>query len=239
MNREQRLSQVFVELADTLVDDFEVLDILDTLTERSVELLQADAAGIILSDQRGHLQSVASTSHEAGLIEVFVLQNSEGPCLDCFNTGQPIVNVTLEDARQRWPRFTEASVALGYRTSHALPLRLRNEVIGAMNLFSAEETELSPDDIALGQALADVSTIALLQAQAANERDLLAEQLQYALNSRVLVEQAKGVLAERSRVEVEKAFTSLRAFSRRHRVPMSEVAARVINGALTIADLEN
>lgn len=238
MNREQRLSQVFVELADTLVDDFDALDILHTLTERSVELLQADAAGIILSDQRGSLQSVASTSHEAGLIEVFGLQNSEGPCLDCFNTGEPIVNVGPVEASRRWPRFTEASAALGYRSSHALPLRLRNQVIGALNLFCTEEMELNADDVALGQALADVATIALLQAQAVRETDLLAEQLQFALNSRVLVEQAKGVLAERSRVGVEMAFAGLRSFSRRHRLPMSEVATRVINGSLTVADLE-
>ncbi|GAB3774299.1 GAF domain-containing protein [Nocardioides ginsengisegetis] len=238
MSREGRLSRVFVELADTLVDDFDALDILHLLTERCVELLEIDAAGIILSDQRGGLQSIASTTHEVGLIEIFVLQNSEGPCLDCFRSGDPIVNITFEESQRRWPMFTAASTALGYRTTHALPLRLRNEVIGAMNFFSVGETELNTEDLALGQALADVSTIALLQARAVHEKDLLAEQLQYALNSRVLVEQAKGVLAERFKIDVEEAFTHLRSFSRRHRVPLSEVASRVIAGTLTVADLE-
>ena len=239
MNREQLVSKVFVELADTLVDNFDALDILHTLTERTVELLEADAAGIILSDQQGGLQAVASTSHEAGLLEVFVLQNAEGPCLDCFHTGEPIINVGLAEARRRWPRFSQATAQLGYRSTHALPLRLRSEVIGAMNLFCVTRTEISTEDLALAQALADVATIALLQERLVSEKHLLAEQLQYALNNKVLVEQAKGVLAERLHIEIDEAFIRLRSFGRRHRLPLREAAILVINGSLTLAQLDN
>ena len=237
MSRQRRVSQVFLELADTLVDDFDALDILHTLADRCVELLDVDAAGIILSDQRGGLQSVASTSHEADLIELFMLQNDEGPCLDCMRTGEPVINVSLADARWRWPRFCRGSSELGYRSAHALPLRLRSEVIGAMNLFAVSRVELSSEDAALGQALADVATIALLQERVIGEKQLLAEQLQYALDNRILVEQARGVLAERLQVDVDQAFALLRVFSRRHRLALRDVASLVINGSLSGAQL--
>ena len=238
MSREQLLSRVFVELADTLVTEFDALDLLHILTDRSVELLHADAAGLILGDQRGHLQVVASTSHTARLLELFELQNSEGPCLDCFTTGQPVVNVDLLEAKERWPSFMIASTEAGYQSTHALPLRLRDHVIGAMNLFCLEKSTLSEDDIALGQALADVATIGLLQERAVRQQELLAEQLQTALNSRILIEQAKGALAERAGMDVDEAFDVMRAFSRKARRPLTGVALAVVNGSMTVRELQ-
>jgi GAF domain-containing protein len=233
MSTEQRLTQVFVELADTLVDEFDALDFLHTLTERTVELLNADAAGVILSDQHGSLQVVASTSNRAQVLELFELQAAEGPCLDCFNTGRAVANIDLAVAETRWPRFSAASIQAGYRSTHALPLRLRDQVIGAMNLFCLEQSTLSDDDLALGQALADVATIGLLQERALHQSELIAEQLQTALNSRVLIEQAKGVLLARADVDVDVAFRLMRNHSRRNNQLLRDVAAAVIDGSLT------
>lgn len=238
MNRAERLRQVFVELADTLVDEFDALDFLHTLAERSVELLAADAAGVILSDLRGELRVVASTSDRAQLLELFELQSAEGPCLDSFATGLPVTNVELSEAESRWPRFVAASVPAGYRSTHAIPLRLRDRVLGAMNLFCAERTMLSSDDIALGQALADVATIGLLQERNVRQSELIAQQLQTALNSRVLIEQAKGVLLGRAGWTTEHAFALMRRHSRRTATPLREVAGAVIDGSLSPRDLD-
>lgn len=235
MSREQRLAGVFVELADTLVADFDVIDFLHTLTERSVELLHADAAGLILVDLRGQLQVLASTTDQARVLELFELQNSEGPCLDCFRAGQPVVNVDLAEVEARWPRFQAATTAAGFRSVHALPLRLRGQVIGAMNLFCRNRSSLSDDDISVGQALTDVATIGLLQERTVRHSEIVAEQLQAALNSRILIEQAKGVLAERTGADVDQAFALLRAYARNNGTQLSAVAAAVISGSVTIA----
>jgi GAF domain-containing protein len=235
---DQRLTQVFVELADTLVDEFDALDFLHTLTERSVELLQVDAAGVILSDQHGHLQVVASTSNRAQDLELFELQSEEGPCLDCFHTGLVVANVEAAAAAQRWPRFSVAYVEAGYRSTHAVPLRLRSNVIGAMNLFCIDRLTLDEDDLALAQALADVATIGLLQERAIRESDLIAEQLQTALNSRIIIEQAKGVLHVRGRLSVDEAFRLMREHSRRHQMPLRDVAGHVLAGTISPEELD-
>jgi GAF domain-containing protein len=235
MSREQRLAGVFVELADTLVADFDVIDFLHMLTERSVELLQADAAGLILVDSQGQLHVLASTTEQARVLELFELQASEGPCLDCFVTGQPVVNIDLAEVEARWPQFQAATIAAGFRSVHALPLRLRGQVIGAMNLFCRHQSSLSDDDIAVGQALSDVATIGLLQERTVRHGEIVAEQLQGALNSRILIEQAKGVLAERAGIGVDAAFAMLRAYARRNGRKLSAVAAAVIDGSLDAA----
>jgi GAF domain-containing protein len=235
MSREQRLASVFVELADTLVVGFDVIDFLHTLTERSVELLQADAAGLILVDPQGQLHVLASTTDQTRVLELFELQNSEGPCLDCFTTGQSVVNIDLAEVEARWPRFQAATTAAGFRSVHALPLRLRGQVVGAMNLFCRDQSNLSTDDIAVGQALSDVATIGLLQERTVRHGELVAEQLQGALHSRILIEQAKGVLAERSGIGVDAAFAVLRAYARRNGRHLSAVAAAVIDGSLDLA----
>lgn len=232
MSREQQLAGVFVELADTLVADFDVIDFLHLLTERSVELLQADAAGLILVDSQDQLHVLASTTDQARVLELFELQASEGPCLDCYVTGQPVVNIDLAEVEARWPRFQAATTAAGFRSVHALPLRLRGQVLGAMNLFCQNESSLSDDDLAVGQALSDVATIGLLQERTVRHGEIVAEQLQGALNSRILIEQAKGVLAERAGIGVDAAFAVLRAYARQNGRKLSAVAAAVIDGSL-------
>src|SRR5688572_32636670 len=169
MAREQRLAQVFVELADTLIEEFDVVDFLQTLTERSVELVDTDAAGLMLDDQRGTLKAVAYTDESVRLLELFELQREEGPCLECFSNGRVIANIDLATAGERWPVFSEAARGLGFATCHAIPLRLRRQVIGALNLFSTGTEPLSEDHLAVAQGLADIATIGLLHERAARD----------------------------------------------------------------------
>jgi transcriptional regulator with GAF, ATPase, and Fis domain len=224
-----QLADVFVEMADTLVDDFDVIDFLHVLAERCVQLLGVSAAGLLLTDQRGALQVVAASSERTRLLELFQLQTDQGPCVDCFRTGQQ-VSVADLPAAGRWPRFTAAAAEVGFAAVHALPMRLRDEVIGALNLFDTTPSQLDGGTLRVGQALADVATIGLLQQRAIHRRDVLTEQLQTALNSRVLIEQAKGVLAERLHLDLADAFTLLRGSARSHNRRLSELAQAIVDG---------
>lgn len=237
MVTQQRLLEVFVQLADTLVAEFDVIDFLHSLTETAVELLDADAAGLMLADQRGNLQVVASSTEATRLLELFELQHEEGPCLDCFLGGVPVVNVGADEAARRWPTFGAAVTEASFSSVHALPMRLRDEVVGAMNLFLTRPGPLAPGDLALGQGLADIATIGLLQERAVHERQILAEQLQGALNSRVVIEQAKGILAERNGLDMDAAFAALRSEARHTGRPLLVVATQVIEGKPVIAPL--
>lgn len=229
-----RLAQVFVGLADTLVEEFDVVDLLQVLTEQCVELLHVDAAGIMLADQRGTLQLIAGTVEQSRSLELFELQIDEGPCPDCFRDGKAITNLSLSDAQERWPQFTPAAIEAGYRSTHAMPMRLRTQIIGALNLFNHQETRLDSIDLSVGQALADVATIGLLHERNLREQTVLSEQLQNALNTRVLIEQAKGVLAARSTITVNEAFIRLRSHARRHGLTLTSVAQNVIDGSLDL-----
>ena len=237
MTRERQLVETFVEVADTLVDDFDVIDFLHTLAERCVQLLDVDAAGIMLIDQRGHLLAAAASTENARLVELFELQSDAGPCVDCCRSGEPVVNADLDAHTERWPRFAEAARSSGFAAVHALPLRLRENVIGALNLFSAGSRVLTEDDVRAGQALADVATIGILAQRSLHQAELLAAQLQNALNSRIVIEQAKGVLAERRRISVDEAFTLLREHARKSNLRLSDVARDVAEGSTTVAEL--
>ena len=232
MTREQRLAEVFVELADTLVEEFDVVDFLQTLTERAVELSDVDSAGLLLDNQRGGLQVVAYTDEPTRLLELLELQNDEGPCLDCFSGGQAVSNVDLLQAQARWPRFATAATEAGFAMAHAVPMRLRRQVIGALNLFARSHNPLSDEHLAVVQRLADVATIGLLHERAVRDQAVLAEQLQTALHSRILLEQAKGVLSARTGLDVSGAFQLLRTYARRTGQSLTTVAAAVIAGSL-------
>jgi GAF domain-containing protein len=226
---EIKLADVFVEMADTLVDDFDVIDFLHGLTERCVQLLGVSAAGLLVTDGQNTLQLVAASSERTRLLELFQLQTDQGPCVDCFRTGQPVSVADLPSAG-RWPRFTAAAAEVGFAAVHALPMRLRTEVIGALNLFDTDPGALDESKLRIGQALADVATIGLLQHRAIRRRDIITEQLQTALNSRVLIEQAKGVLAERLHLDVADAFTALRDRARSNNRLLSELAQDIVDG---------
>jgi GAF domain-containing protein len=233
----ERLARVFVELADTLVEEFDPVDFLQVLADRCVELLDADAAGLMLADQRGDLRLVASTTERARLVEQAQLDVQEGPCLDCFTTGAPQANIDLTAAFDRWPRFCRAAADAGFGGTHALPMRLRGQVIGALNLFTDTPRALSEEHVAIGQAMADVATIGLLHERNLHDQTVLSEQLQAALNSRVLIEQAKGVLAAHSGLSVAEAFTRMRTHARRHGATLTAVAGAVVEGRLDEAVL--
>ena len=227
---ETALADVFVELADTLVDDFDVMDFLHVLTQRCVEVLGISAAGLLLADGQGTLQAVAASSERTRLLELFQIQTDQGPCLDCYATGQPVFEADLLSA-SRWPRFTVAAKEAGFAAVHAVPMRLRTEIIGALNFFTVEPGALDGSLVRLGQALADVATIGLLQQRAIHHRDTLTEQLQTALNSRIVIEQAKGILAERLQVNLDQAFFLLRQGARSHNRRLSDLAYAIVVGA--------
>ena len=224
------LSDALVELADTMVADFDVIDFLHLLTQRSVQLLDASAAGVLLADPRGELRLVAASTEAVRVLELFQLQNDQGPCLDCFRTGQPIVAADLAAATQAWPQFAAAAREAGFAAVHALPMRLRAQIVGALNLFQATPGTLSNEDLRVGQALADVATIGLLQERSMRHNEILHEQLQGALNSRVTIEQAKGKLAERLGLDMEQAFTMLRGYARDRNLRLSDLAQAFIDG---------
>jgi transcriptional regulator with GAF, ATPase, and Fis domain len=235
--REQAVSAALVELADTLVVDFDIADFLHTLAVRCVELLDVHAAGVMVTDQRGHLRVMASSSERAHMLELFEVESDEGPCVECFATGQPISDTDLRLADPRWARFSYRAGEAGFAAVHAVPMRLREEVIGVLNLFTTQSGPLTDADAYLGRALANVTTIGLLQQRAIHHRDLVAEQLQGALNSRVVIEQAKGVLFERLKLDMHDAFETLRRYARRTNRRLSDVARDVIDDRLDAAAL--
>jgi transcriptional regulator with GAF, ATPase, and Fis domain len=228
----QDLARTFVELADTMVADFDLLDFLHVLADRSVSLLGADAAGLMLADQRGQLRVLASTSEETRVLELFELQNAEGPCLDCFHSGDQVVNVDSASARDRWPFFTREAVAAGFESVHALPLRLRGTVIGTINLFCLERARLSAEDVDVGQALADVATIGLLSQGCRPHSQFIAETLQEAVNSRTLIEQAKGILAEVLTIDMNQGFYLIRHHAHRHNEKLTRIARGIVDGSI-------
>jgi GAF domain-containing protein len=232
------LARTMVELADSLVDDFDVVDVLTLLADRCVETLDVAAGGLILVAPDGDLRLMASSSEAMRLLELFELEAEEGPCVDCFRTGEPVVNQDLAEGDGRWPRFAPEALAAGFHSAHALPMRLRGTVIGALNLFRTGEGSLDEADIDAAQALADVATIAILQHRATLDAQVLNEQLNHALNSRIVIEQAKGVLAERTGSDMEQAFTRLRTHARNHNLRLADVARNVISGALQTESLD-
>jgi GAF domain-containing protein len=225
----RELSRTFVELADTLVDEFDVIELLHVLTGRCVELLGVDAAGVMLADSGGKLHLAAASSDRARLLELFEIQNDEGPCLDSFRTGRQVSYVDVGAGSAPWPVFAPKASAEGFSSVHALPLRLRHDIIGALNLFGHDPVQLPSEDVRVAQAFADIATIAILQERLVKEREMLAAQLQTALDSRVVIEQAKGVLAERLGFDLDTAFSTLRDAARRANRRLSEVAREVVD----------
>jgi transcriptional regulator with GAF, ATPase, and Fis domain len=234
---QQLLAKTFVELADNLVADFDIIDFLRLLTDRCVSMLDASAAGVLLADRDGKLRVMAASDEQVRLLELFQLQNDEGPCLECFRTGVPVIVPDLGTATARWPRFAVAAQRSRFGAVQALPMRLRDETVGALNLFRTASGPFDPAAAPVAQALADVATISLLQQRTAQRSTVLNEQLQTALNSRVLIEQAKGKLAERQDIDMEQAFTALRSYARSHNRRLADVARALIDSSEPLTGL--
>lgn len=232
---ENRLAQTFVTLADTLTDEFDPSEYLHFLVDRCVELLDVSAAGVLLADRHGGVRMAAASSEKAELLELFAADTREGPCVQCLSTGQPVGSNDLAAEADRWPRFAAAAELCGFAAAHCLPMRLRRNVIGALSLFGTVDDGAHSLSAQLGQALADVATIGILQQRALSHAELVSEQLQSALDTRVVIEQAKGVLAAHSHVLTpEQAFAKLRGYARARRLRLSVLAHEVISGTAPI-----
>ena len=231
MPNDALLVHTLVELADSLVDDFDVVELLSLLADRCVQVLHVSAAGVMLVAPEGNLRVVASSTEAVRLVELFELQSDEGPCLDCLASGDAVLNEDLT-AGDRWRRFSPVAVEAGFRSAHALPMRLRGVVIGALNLFGRDEGVLSHENLVAGQALASVATIAILQQRVVAEARILNDQLNTALTSRVVIEQAKGVLAERTGLSMQAAFEAMRRYARDNNLRLADVAGHVIDKTL-------
>jgi GAF domain-containing protein len=232
--RERRLTEAFVTLADTLVAGYDVVELLQTLVDTCADLLDASAAGIMLADSSGELAVVASTSEKSMLVETMQLSSGFGPCVECFTTGAPVTVSDVSELGERWPGFREAALGQGFRSVHGVPLRLRGNVIGTLNLFRTTTGALSDEDISVAQGLADVATIGILQERAIREADIAKNQLQHALDSRVLIEQAKGVIAYMHDLDMDEAFRTLRTYSRSNGLNLRDVAELVVNRSLSL-----
>ncbi|MDT5360975.1 MAG: hypothetical protein QOC69_2737 [Mycobacterium sp.] len=226
--REGPLVHAFVALADTLVDDYDVVEFAQELVEDCVSLLDVDSAGLLLADLRGGLQMLASTSEQTRLLELLQLQSDAGPCLQAYRTGQQVLVDDLSFDTDRWPEFATRASGEGLRSVIAIPLRLRTERVGALNLFRREPGMMTDSDLLVAQALADVATIGILHQRVLTRGALVNSQLQTALNSRVLIEQAKGVLAERQGLDMDQAFVQLRSMARNSNRHLSDTARAVI-----------
>lgn len=238
MPREALLARTFVQLADTLVADYDVVDLLTMLADRRVEVLGVSAAGLMIVAPEGELRVMASSSEAMRILELFELQSQEGPCLDCFRTGKPIAYQDLASADVHWPRFAAEALAGGFHSVQAVPMRLRGAIIGALNLFHVESGAMYAADIDAAQALADIATIAILQHRASLEAQVLNQQLNNALNTRVVIEQAKGMVAERESLDMEASFAVLRNHARNHNRRLADVAQDIIAGVLAASALD-
>jgi GAF domain-containing protein len=232
VTRERQLVQAFVALADTLVDRFDVVEFLHMLTEQTVELGLASESGILLRDTDGQLHVMAASQERTRLLELFQLQASEGPCLDACRTQRPVTIADLETERERWPSFTPKALSVGFRSVDAIPMALRGMNLGALNLFHTWVGEATNDDQAVARALADVATIGLVQQRTVRESQAAAQQLQQALRSRIAIEQAKGMLAERAATGVNEAFTMLRHHARNNNLRLSDLAQSFVDGEI-------
>jgi transcriptional regulator with GAF, ATPase, and Fis domain len=233
----ERLAEVFVQVADTLVDEFDLIEFLQMLTARVAGLVDDSTVGLLLADPRGHLHFMAASDENTKLLELYQLQNQEGPCLDAYRTAEPVINTDLRGAGPRWPRFAPHATAAGYRSVHAFPLRLRSEVIGALGLFGSTAGDFDYTDTQIVQALTDVAAIGLLQQRAISRGEILTEQLQGALNSRIIIEQAKGAIAQVHNVNVDVAFNLIREYARRNNRRLSDVANLVMNDLHSLPEL--
>jgi hypothetical protein len=233
MDRYERLASAFVGLADTLVADYDVIELAQQLIDSTMTLLPITAAGILLGDPSSALHVFASSSEQTRLLELLQVEADVGPCLEAYRSGLTVIVDDIAADAARWPAFAERAAEYGFRAMVALPLRLRTERVGALNLFLAQKGTMTSADVSVGRALADVATIGILHQRILTRSELVNQQLQTALNTRLIIEQAKGVLAERGTVDMDRAFNLLRGHARRTNRRLADLAREVVDGAAT------
>jgi GAF domain-containing protein len=224
-----KLLDYFVEVTDTLIDDFDLVEFLRNLTTKAATVSGAAAVGLVLTDHQDRVRYMASSNEDGKMLELFQIQNDDGPCLDAITSGQPVVNADLGDAGDRWPKFAPAARAAGFQSVHAFPMRVRNQIIGALNIFGNDKARFDPDDVRVVQALADVATIAIIQERIRHEAELITDQLQNALHSRIIIEQAKGALARAQGISTSKAFDVMRTTARSTRRRLHDIAGAIVD----------
>ncbi|HEY5785294.1 MAG TPA: GAF and ANTAR domain-containing protein [Microlunatus sp.] len=233
----ERFAAVIAEVADTLVDEFDLIDFLHTVTRHTADLVDATAVGLMLADLQGELHFIAASQEAAAMLELFQIQNHEGPCLDAFRSGTIVASDNIAQEIHRWPRFAPQAAAAGFGAVQAIPMRLRDSVIGALNVFTHAGRQLDSSELAVVRALADVATISLLQERAIRRGALLAEQLQLALTSRVIIEQAKGAVTQAQGITPDQAFEMLRSHARRHHLKITDLARTCVNEPAQVPEL--
>lgn len=233
-NREEQLFNTFATLSDTLVDDYDIVELLQTLVESCAAVFDITAAGLLLADSEGRLEVVASTSEASRLVEVMQLSAEAGPCIECFITGQTVSVSDISQAPDEWARFRQSAAEQGFASVFAIPLRLRTEVIGALNLLREETGELNAVDARAARALANVATIGILHERSLRETSAVRDQLQYALDARVVIEQAKGVLSHTHGITTDAAFELLRSYSRTHHEKLAATALQIVHLEISI-----
>ncbi len=232
-DREHSVVEAFVSLAHSLVDDFDVVDLLGKLAADCARLLNIASAGVLLADSRGVLHVVAASSEATRDLELYQVQRDQGPCLDCYHSGRPVRVPDLRARREEWPDFVGVALGVAFASVHAIPMRVQDTVLGAVGLFGSRTGALAPADLDLAQALAHVGSIAILQAKAVADSTAFTEQLQTALNSRVVIEQAKGVLAQLGGLQMEQSFAALRRYARDRNERLAAVAQAVVSRELS------
>lgn len=231
-DREAEIATTLIRLADTIVDGFDRYELLHDLSVSCARLLDADAAGVSIADGR-RLQFVVATSEDMATVERFQADHRQGPCFDAYLTGQHVSTPDLRATARRWPRWTRQALALGFAAADAFPLRLGEQTVGALDVYATQTRTLSPDDVALGAAFAHMAAIGLVHEQAIAEHRNVQAQLQHALDNRISIEQAKGIVAERLQIPVSQAFDLIRRFSRSHNVKVVKTSRQIVNGELT------
>lgn len=237
MTREEQIIATFVEFADTMLEDFDIVEFLHRLLERAVELLSCAEAGLLLANAEGALQVMASSSQRSEALELLQSESGTGPCIESYRGSRTVFSEDLEVDRKRWPVFAEAALGSGIGSVHSIPMRVQGDTIGAFNLFRSQVGRIAPHDLPLGQGLADIAAVAILQERATRETRGVVQQLEHALDSRVLIEQAKGILAERAHASMDAAFLGIRAYSRSHNRRLIEVAGDIIENRLDTSEL--
>jgi GAF domain-containing protein len=228
LQRERDVVQAFVSLVDSLLDDFDIVELLTTLTERCAQLLDVATAGLLLADAQGELHLMAATSRRTHDLEIFQLQSDQGPCLDCYRSGAPVSVANLAES-DRWPLFVAAATEAGFASVHAVPMRAMNSVLGALGLFGTAAGALSDHDLDVAQALAHVATVAILQNQRTVDTTVISPGLRNALLSRITVDQATGFVYERTGLSMDDSFRRLRDYAHRHRKHLTEISRQLLD----------
>jgi hypothetical protein len=233
IEREADLLATLVQLADTMVDDYDQFDLLNDMAAACVRILDTDTAGLSLA-HKGELGYVTGSDEQMRVIELFQAAHQEGPCVDAFRSGQPVHAPDISAHVDRWPQWAPRALELGFRAADAIPLVLRHESIGALNLYSRRVRSLDERDVQAGMALADMATIGILHDRAHRQGQVVQSQLEVALQSRIIIEQAKGVISEREGIDPHEAFERLRQYARSGNLKLLETAQRIVDGDLRL-----